>query len=182
MIEAKESKETRYREYTSKLIPWIEKQIDKSIDKTIKIKIEDIIDKMGTIFKKDISIYKSKKDINVRALFELKYLLWPDNIVVNGTIDKKTGEQLLTFRKATSEDEYPLPGLIESIGEESTYYTKNITISFVTENPFILSDDIIKQLIKELELPNAVKSDSIFEYVESDMSITKTGDWKMVKY
>lgn len=177
----KESTITRYKEYTLELVSWLEEQIDQSIDKIIIIKVEDLINKMGPIFRKDISIYMYKKDINVRVLFELKYLLWPSGIVINGTIDKKTGEQLLTFRRATSEDESPFPGLTESIGEEGIYYTKNITIDIVTENPFILSDEIIMELIDELELPNAVKSDSIFKYVESDISITKIGDWKIVK-
>lgn len=76
MVEAIESKEAMYREYTSKLVPWIKEQIDKKPDKIFRIKVEDIINKMGPIFKKDISVYKSKKDINVRALFELKYLLY----------------------------------------------------------------------------------------------------------
>jgi len=181
MVGTKESKEARYKEYTSKLVPWIKEQIDKSSDKIFRAKVEDIINKMGPIFKKDISTYKSKKDINVRALFELKYLLWPDEIVVNGTIDERAVEQLLTFRRATPEDESPSWGLTESIGEEGTYYTKNIVIDVVTENPFVLSDEIIMKLINTLELPNAVKSNSFYEFVESNVSITKIGDWKIVK-
>ena len=168
----KTQKEIRYREYTSKLIPWLKEQIDKSPDKIIRIKVEDVIDvidKMGTIFKKDINIYSSKKDIHIRALWELKYLLWADGIVVKGGMNK-IGEDLLIFRKKTSEDEPPIPNLIEVIGEKEAYYFKKVEANVVTENIFAITDIDIKDKINELDIAE-----------DFGIYIVKFSDWETVK-
>jgi hypothetical protein len=165
-MKEKESKEVRYRDHTSKLVPWIKEQIETSPDKIVRIKAEDVIDEMGPIFKKDISIYKSKKDINIRALWELKYLLWADEIVVNGA-KNKDDEDLITFRKATPEDDGPISGLTEF--KEDTYYFREIVVEIVTEDPFTVSDSDILDAIDNINIP------------EGSISTAKLGDWKIAK-
>ena len=165
-MKEKESKETIYIDYTSKLVPWIKEQIEKSPDKIVRVKAEDIIDEMGPTFKKDISIYKSEKDIHIRALWELKCLLWPDEIVVNGAMSKDD-EDLITFRKATPEDESPVPGLTEF--KEDTYYLREILVEIVTEDPFTVSDSDIIDAIDNVNIP------------EGSISTAKLGNWKIAK-
>lgn len=165
-MNAIESKETRYREYTSKLVPWIDEEIGKSPDKIVRVKAEDVIEEMGPIFKKDISIYKSKKDIHIRALWELKYLLWPDVIAVNGAISVND-EDLITFRNATPEDDAPEPGLLE-FGED-TYYFREIVVEVVVEDPFTVSDSDIIDAIDSTNIP------------EGSISTVKLGNWKIAK-
>lgn len=121
---------------------------------------------MGPIFKKDISIYTSKKYINIRALWELKYLLWPDEIVVNGATSKDD-EHLITFRKTTSEDEPPIPGLTGF--KEDTYYFREIVVEIVTEDPFTVSDSDIIDAINNINMP------------EGSISAAKLGNWKIAK-
>lgn len=165
-MKEKESKEARYREYKSKLISWIKEEIDKSLDKIVRAKAEDVIEEMGPIFKKDVSIYKSKKDIHIRALWELKYLLWPDGIVVNGA-KSNDDEDLITFRKATPEDEPPFPGLTEF--KEDTYYFREVVIEIVTEDPFNVSDSDIIDAIDDINVP------------AGSISAAKLGNWKIAK-
>lgn len=167
MLKAKESKETRYRDAISKLTPFIKENIDKSPNKMVISTVESIINSMGPIFKKDISIYKSKGDINVRAFFELKYLLWPDGIVVDGAMTNK-GDGLI-FRRATSEDRLPISGLTADIGEENTNYFKKVDVDVVTGDMLAISDDDIESIIDGVGTG------------DFEMSITKIGDWKKVK-
>lgn len=169
MAKVKESKEAKYRDTLSKLVPFVNENIDKSPNKIVITTVESIIHSMGSIFKKDISIYKSNDDINIRALFELKYLLWPDGIVVDGALTNK-GDGLI-FRRATSEDRSPNPGLTTDIGEEDIYYLKRVDAAVVTGDISSISDNDIENIIDGL---NALIGDSV-------MSVTKIGDWEKVK-
>ncbi len=165
----KESKESRYREYTSELISWLKEQIDKSPNKNVIVKVDDIVGLMGPIFKKDIGVYKNKKDIDVRALFELKYLLWPDEIVVDGAITK-IGNALV-FRRSTPTDEPPVPDLIETIGGENILYVKHIEVDVMSEDPFLMTYFYIEHVI----------NDTFDGRGDIGISVTKIGDFKTTK-
>lgn len=166
----KESKEVIYREYTSKFVPWLKEQIDKSPDKIVTARVEDTVKQMGPKFKEDISIYKDKDDIDIRALFELKYLLWPDGIVVSGSMIS-TGN-VFTFRRTTPEDEPPTPGLIETIGEEDVWYVKHVDADVMSPSPFNIPDKYIK---------DDIESNVFYGRGDIGISVTKIGDFKKVK-
>lgn len=166
----KESKEAIYREYTSKFIPWLKDQIDKSPDKIVMAKVEEIVKQMGPKFKEDISIYKDKDDIDTRVLFELKYILWPDGIVVGGAMTH-TGN-LLSFRRTIPEDESPTPGLIETIGEEDIWYVRHIDADVMSPSPFNIPDSHIK---------DEIESNVFYGRGDIGISVTKIGDFKKEK-
>lgn len=77
----------------------------------------------------------------------------------------------LIFRRATSEDRLPTPGLTADIGEENTNYSKKVDATVVTGDMSYISDDDIENIIDGL---NAGIGDSL-------MSVIKIGDWEKVK-
>lgn len=93
----KGEKYTKYAVAVKKHISWIEEEIEKSKDHTIRIKNETMRKELGKEFEKldPTSVY-----------WGLKYVMFQEGIVVKGG-KHRDGSELLIFRAANEEDRLP---------------------------------------------------------------------------